>query len=108
MIPPDELRAAVIDRLSNVIDPETGIDVIRMRLIEDLQVSEAGNVSYKFRPSSPLCPIAVPLSVEIQQAVGEVDGVTGQSLEVVGYLQSEELNAMLREFMAGLMNGDRT
>ncbi len=49
-----------------------------MRLIEDLAVDETGFVSYKFRPSSPLCPIAVPLSLEIQKAVAEVEGVDGQ------------------------------
>ena len=42
--------------MSKVIDPETGIDVVRMRLVEDLEVDEAGRVRYRFRPSSPFCP----------------------------------------------------
>ncbi len=100
---PDQIYAAIVERLSQVIDPETGVDVMRMRLIEELRVDENGFVSYKFRPSSPLCPIAVPLSVEIQEAVSEVPNVTGQDLEVVGYLQTEALNAMLKEFMAEKM-----
>ena len=93
----DALRDALIARLSTVIDPETGVDVVRMRLIEDLTVDENGFVRYKFRPSSPLCPIAVPLALSIRQAVAEVEGVTGQEIEVVGYIQAAELNAMLRE-----------
>ena len=68
-----------------------------MRLIEDLLVEESGRVSYKFRPSSPLCPIAVPLSQEIQQAVAEVEGVTEQEVEVVGFLLADELTAWLRQ-----------
>ncbi|MBN1304203.1 MAG: iron-sulfur cluster assembly protein [Anaerolineales bacterium] len=96
---PEELRQAVLDRLSQVIDPETNVDIIRMRLIEDLTVSKEGQVSYKFRPSSPLCPIAVPLAQEIQKAVAEVDGVIEQDFEIVGYLQSTELNQILQEFM---------
>ncbi len=95
----DELRAAILERLSRVIDPETGVDVVRMRLIEDLAVDESGHVTYKFRPSSPLCPIAVPLSLEIKQAVSEVEGVTGQDLQIVGYLQAEELTELLRQLM---------
>lgn len=96
----EKLRAAILERLAQVIDPETGVDVVRMRLIEDLQVDEAGRVQYRFRPSSPLCPLAVPLSLMIQEAVASVPGVSGQDLEIVGYLQSEELTAMLREMMA--------
>ena len=93
----DELRAAILNRLSAVIDPETGVDVARMRLIEDLAVDESGRVSYKFRPSSPLCPLAVPLAIAIRQAVAEVPGVTEQNLEIVGYVQAEELTALIRQ-----------
>jgi metal-sulfur cluster biosynthetic enzyme len=95
----EKLYQAVVDRLSKVIDPETNVDVMRMRLIEDLTASEDGRVSYKFRPSSALCPIAIPLSQEIQQAVAEVEGVTGQDFEIVGYLQSADLNQVLQEYM---------
>ena len=93
----EELRERILARLRGVIDPETGADVVRMRLIEDLEVTEDGRVRYKFRPSSPLCPIAVPLALQIRQAVSEVKGVTGQEIEVVGYVGAEELNRLLRE-----------
>ena len=99
MIEPEKLKQAVLDRLSQIIDPETNVDVVRMGLIEDLHVSPEGRVAYKFRPSSALCPIAIPLSQEIQKAVAEVDNVTGQDFEIVGYLQSQDLNELLQEFM---------
>lgn len=92
----DVLREAILARLSSVVDPETGADVVRMRLIEDLAVDEAGVVRYTFRPSSPLCPLAVVLALSIRQAVAEVEGVTGQEIEVIGYVRAGELNAMLR------------
>ncbi len=93
----EELRAQVLERLRTVIDPETGVDVVRMRLIEDLEVDERGVARYKFRPSSPLCPLAVPLALSIREAVGQVEGVTGQETEVVGYVRAAELNAMLED-----------
>lgn len=104
MIDPLELHQSILEKLSTVIDPETGVDVVRMRLIEDLTVDASGRVKYKFRPSSPLCPIAIPLSVAIQEAVGEVDGVTDQQVEIVGFAQKDELmkwlNEALREMYA--------
>jgi metal-sulfur cluster biosynthetic enzyme len=95
----NKLRAAILEKLSTVIDPETGVDVVRMRLIEDLDVDERGLVRYKFRPSSPLCPIAVPLSLMIRDAVAAVPGVSGQDMEIVGYIQAEELTNLLREML---------
>ena len=91
------LREAILTRLSTVIDLETGADVVRMRLIEDLAVDEEGVVRYKFHPSSPLCPLAVSLALSIRKAVAEVEGVTRQQIEVVGYIKAGELNTMLRE-----------
>ena len=100
MVDPDQLRAAVLRRLSTVIDPETGVDVVRMRLIEDLLVNQLGRVQYKFRPSSPLCPIAIPLALMIQNAIASVPGVVELEMEVVGFIQAEELTAILREMWA--------
>jgi len=48
MSDPEQLRAAVLQQLAQVIDPETGVDIIRMRLIEDLVVDEQGRVSYTY------------------------------------------------------------
>ena len=94
---PEILRQAILERLSKVIDPETGVDVMRMRLVEDLFVDDEGHVSYTFRPSSPLCPIAVPLSNSIQLAVAEVPGVTSQDVKVIGFVLSDELTALLKQ-----------
>jgi metal-sulfur cluster biosynthetic enzyme len=93
-----ELEKAVVLRLRQVIDPETGADVMRMRLVEDLHVDdETGRVSYRFRPSSPLCPLAVHLALSMREAVAWVPGVTEQEIEVVGYVGADELNALLRK-----------
>jgi metal-sulfur cluster biosynthetic enzyme len=93
-----ELKHRIIEELGRVIDSETGVDVVRMRLIEDLRVDgETGRAHYKFRPSSPLCPLAVSLVLNIREAVARVPGVTDQEIEVVGYVGAEELNAILKE-----------
>jgi len=92
------MEQAVRERLQQVIDPETGVDVMRMRLIEDLQVDdETGRVRYTFRPSSPLCPLAVHLALGIRDAVAAVPGVTEQEIEVVGYVGADDLSALLKE-----------
>jgi metal-sulfur cluster biosynthetic enzyme len=98
----DEILAA----LRNVTDPETGADVIRMRLVLDLTVDEEGTVNYIFRPSSPLCPIALPLVMEIIETVKSVEGVSAQKVKVVNYAGADELNKILASLP--LSKQDRT
>jgi metal-sulfur cluster biosynthetic enzyme len=94
----DTLEERILAKLRTVIDPETGVDVVRMRLLEALEVDEdCGVVRYTFRPSSPLCPLAVTLALAIRDAVAQVEGVAKQEIEVAGYVGAQELNALLRE-----------
>jgi metal-sulfur cluster biosynthetic enzyme len=92
-----QLRLAILEKLTTVIDPETGADVIRMKLVEDLIVESEGQVNYTIRPSSPLCPIAVFLALQIKKAVADVIGVKAQQITVKDYIQAEALTALINQ-----------
>lgn len=101
----EQVRQSIIEQLSQVIDPETGVDVLRMHLVEDLTVGEDGQVSYTFRPSSYFCPLAVSLSLDILRAISGVAGVARQKVAVRGYLQADELEKLLDEFQEANAGG---
>ncbi len=90
-----EILIAVLSKLKEVIDPETGVDVIRMQLVQDLNLDDDGNLTYTFRPSSPLCPIAIHLAMSIQEAIKKVPGIASQRVTVVDYIQADMLNEIL-------------
>jgi len=89
------LEKLIFARLRLVIDPETQADVIRMRLVENLTVTEEGLVKYTFRPSSPVCPIAVSLAQQIKLAISQVPGVHGQDINVENYVGAEQLTMLI-------------
>ncbi len=95
--PIEQLEGRIIERLKQVIDPETQADVVRMNLVQDLRIDSEGIVEYIFRPSSPLCPIAVSLAVNIKNAVAEVPGVKRQKIRVEGYLAADELTRLINK-----------
>ena len=94
---PEKLRLSILEKLSEVIDPETGADVARMKLIENLVVDTSGLVSYTFQPSSPLCPIAVHLAVQIRMTVAGVPGISGQRIRVTNYVAAEKLTELINQ-----------
>ena len=91
------LEELIIARLRLVIDPETRADVIRMRLVEDLTVNDEGHVKYTFRPSSPVCPIAVSLAQQIKIAVSQVPGVYTQDIKIENYIGAEQLTLLINQ-----------
>jgi len=89
-------KLQIEERLRTVIDPETGLDVMRMALVRDISV-DRGAVSLVFQPSSPVCPLAFKLAFEIKKAVLSVPGVKTVSVGVEGFNQAEQLEALLNE-----------
>ena len=64
----------VEDALSNVIDPELGLDFVELGLIYGVEV-DAGHVHVTFTLTSPGCPIGPQVSEQIEEFVGELDDV---------------------------------
>jgi metal-sulfur cluster biosynthetic enzyme len=65
----------VTDALRDVIDPELGLDFVELGLIYDVEVAEAGTVKVVYTLTSPGCPIGPQVSEQIEEFVGELDGV---------------------------------
>src|SRR3984885_373366 len=72
----------VMDALSNVIDPELGLDFVELGLIYGVEVS-GGDVSVTFTLTTPACPIGPHVTEQIEEFVGELEGVNNVSAEMV-------------------------
>jgi metal-sulfur cluster biosynthetic enzyme len=65
----------VQDALTNVIDPELGLDFVELGLIYEVEI-EDGEVFVTYTLTSPGCPIGPQVSEQIEEFVGELDGVS--------------------------------
>ena len=70
MVSVDEVREA----LTNVIDPELGLDFVELGLIYEIEIDE-GNVHVTFTLTAPGCPIGPEVQEQIEEFVSELDGV---------------------------------
>ena len=75
------MKDKIMKALEGVIDPETGIDVVKMGMIKFVEVKE-GNAKIKFTPTTPFCPMIGYLTDQIKQAAKSVKGIKEVEVEV--------------------------
>ena len=66
---------AVIDALTNVIDPELGLDFVELGLVYGVEV-DGGKVDITFTLTTPACPIGPQVSEQMEEYVGELEGIS--------------------------------
>ncbi len=70
MVSEDDVR----DALTNVIDPELGLDFVELGLVYGVEV-DGGKVDITFTLTTPACPIGPQVSEQMIEFVGELEGV---------------------------------
>ncbi len=67
--------------LSNVIDPELGLDFVELGLIYGIE-DQDGDVKVTFTLTTPACPIGPQVTEQIEEFVGELEGVDSVKTEM--------------------------
>jgi metal-sulfur cluster biosynthetic enzyme len=65
----------VEEALTNVIDPELGLDFVELGLVYEIAV-EGEEVFITFTLTSPGCPIGPQVTEQMEEFVSELDGVS--------------------------------
>jgi metal-sulfur cluster biosynthetic enzyme len=64
----------VLEALTNVIDPELGLDFVELGLVYGVEI-EGGTVTITFTLTTPACPIGPQVSEQMVEFVGELPEV---------------------------------
>jgi len=71
----------VEEALTNVIDPELGLDFVELGLIYGIDVDD-GHVNVTFTLTTPACPIGPQVQEQIDEFVSELEGVRSVASEM--------------------------
>ena len=93
----------VQEALENVIDPELGLDFVELGLVYDIAV-EGEEVSITFTLTSPGCPIGPQVSEQMEEFVGDLEGVEGSPQDDVHPRMDARAHVRGREVRAGLLS----
>jgi len=87
-----KLENKVLVEIGKIVDLETGLTLGEMKMIRLVKETEHGVVRVDFTPTSPVCPMAVKLAVEIKDKAENIEGVNKASVYVRGHIMENEIN----------------
>ena len=82
-IDPYAIEQQAIEQIKTVFDPEIPVNIWELGLIYGVEVSPEGKVTVKMTLTSPMCPSAQELPVEVEQKVRTIVGVTDAQVDIV-------------------------
>ncbi len=78
----DDLKEQVLDAIKTVYDPEIPVNVYELGLIYDITVYPVNNVHVVMTLTTPACPSAQSLPLEIENKIKEIEGIAQVTVEV--------------------------
>ena len=87
-----ELEDKVREAVGQVVDPETGMTFADMQMITCVKEEQPGVFKIEFVPSSPFCPIAFKLALDIKNVALKVQGVKRASVYCRGHTMEQQIN----------------
>ncbi|MBV9167988.1 MAG: Mrp/NBP35 family ATP-binding protein [Solirubrobacterales bacterium] len=93
-------RDQVLDALRSVIDPELRRDIVELEMVRSLEVHDNGVVDVTVSLTTPGCPIRSHFQTGVNQAVRDVEGVSGVNVSF-DVLSDQERAALGRKLGRG-------
>lgn len=78
-----ELEVKIVEALQTVFDPEIPVDIYELGLIYNIRIEEPDQVYIKMTLTSPNCPVAESLPIEVESKINALDGVSFTHVEIV-------------------------
>jgi len=76
------MRKKIITALKTVYDPEIPVDIWELGLIYNITINEDNSVKVVMTLTSPNCPVAEELPLEVERAVLSVEEVKSVDLDL--------------------------
>ena len=77
-----ELGEKIVKVLKTIYDPEIPVDIYELGLIYDVLVNEDNEVRILMTLTSPNCPVAESLPVEVEEKIKSLDLVKDAEVEI--------------------------
>ena len=78
-----DIQNRVIESLRKIFDPEIPVNIYDLGLIYKVEVDEKNKVNVDMTLTSPNCPVAESLPIDVKESIKKVEGVSDVNLNLV-------------------------
>lgn len=98
------LGEKIVKVLKTIYDPEIPVDIYELGLIYDVMVNEDFDVKILMTLTSPNCPVAETLPVEVEEKIKSIDEIKDAEVEITfDPPWSQELMSEEAKFELGML-----
>ncbi len=83
MVQKIDLENRIVEAIRSCYDPEIPVNIYDLGMIYGVEIDDDANANVKMTLTSPNCPVAESLPIEVERKVQSVEGVSKASVEVV-------------------------
>jgi len=77
-----EIGEKIVEVLKTIYDPEIPVDIYELGLIYDVFVNENSDIKVLMTLTSPNCPVAETLPVEVEEKIKTLEEVNSAEVEI--------------------------
>jgi metal-sulfur cluster biosynthetic enzyme len=87
-------KPEIVKELAQVVDPEVGVPITEMDLVDEVTIGADGVVSIGFHLTAPFCPpmFALEIAQDIKRRISSLEGVKEVKITMSGHFMAEEIN----------------
>lgn len=78
----EDLGIKIVEMIKTIYDPEIPVDIYELGLIYDVLVNDTMDVKVLMTLTSPNCPVAETLPVEVEEKIKSIDEVRNAEVEI--------------------------
>ncbi len=93
-----QTRRKIFDELTKVVDPEIGVSIMELELIDKVDI-DSGNVKVDLHLTSPFCPAVFGFKIaqDVRDNIYKLPGISGVKVAVSNHFMADAINKQVND-----------
>jgi metal-sulfur cluster biosynthetic enzyme len=93
-----QTRRLIFDELSKIVDPEIGVSIMELELIDKVDIEEK-DVNVDLHLTSPFCPAVFGFKIaqDVRDNIYKLEGIENVKINVSNHFMAEAINKQVNE-----------
>jgi FeS assembly SUF system protein len=78
-----DIKKKAIEEIKKIFDPEIPVNIYELGLIYKVEVDDKNKVNIDMTLTSPNCPVAESLPVDVKDSIKKIEGVSDVNVNVI-------------------------